>query len=120
MTRKRRGNPFYVVPEDLRGVIPPDKPRHADHDYFGPKVPPSWMQAAAKASLTAGYVGVLVWHYVRLDGHNLVGLTPERLKRFGVCPRTASRALDTLAEEGLIVVHRKRGRSRWVSIKDRG
>ena len=81
-------------------------------------IPCHWLERAAKLSGKALHVAVALWFLAGLTRRREVKLTRSTLKRFGVLPDAARRALGALEKDGLVSVQRSPGRSPLVSLQD--
>lgn len=89
--------------------------RQANPFVKGP-IPLSWITGAARQRGHALHVGLAVWYLVGILRSLTVELRPSVLRAFGVSRFAAYRALDVLAQAGLVEVTRHRGRSPVVTV----
>lgn len=89
-------------------------PRHGPGERFlkGP-IPWRWLELAGALPGQALMVGLAVWKEAGCVNERTV---PLNLSRLGIPRRTAQRALDALAEAGLVGVEHRKGRPTLVTL----
>lgn len=86
-------------------------PRHNPGELFlkGP-IPWNWMSRALALSGKALHVGLVLWFLAGLKKSAEVSLSLKSLERYGLSRWAAARGLQSLEEQGLVLVNRGRGR----------
>lgn len=74
------------------------------------RVPQAWLETASILPGKALAVGISIWGLAFAVKKATVMVTPDNVKSFGVNASAKSRALTALADAGLIMVERRRGR----------
>lgn len=94
-------------------------PRHGPGELFlkGP-VPWNWMAAALSLSGKALHVGVVLWHLGGMKKSAEVSLSLKSLERYGLSRWAAARGLQSLEDQGLVLVDWERGRKARVTLVD--
>lgn len=91
-------------------VVLPVLPEPGERFIKGP-LPWAWICAASRLSGSALRVALALFHEQGLRKSPIVTMVSTRLKDLGMCRQAAYRALEQLAEAGLIrVVERAKGR----------
>jgi hypothetical protein len=92
-------------------------PRHGPGEMFlkGP-IPWSWMTAALSLSGKALHVGLVLWFLAGMKKSAEVSLSLKSLERYGLSRWAAARGLQSLEDQGLILVDRGRGRKAKVTL----
>ncbi len=89
----------------------PQKTKKQRQSFFAGPVSLKWLQTAAVAGGKALPVGLALLHVARLEKSSKIKVRPSVIRDFAVERHSQYRALDLLAEHGLIrIVERKRGR----------
>jgi hypothetical protein len=87
--------------------------------YLSSRIPMSWVEAAAVLPGRAWHLACALWFEAACRKCAAVSLPANTRRRFGLAHRrTFYRALDALAEAGLIAVDRRTGKNPVVTILD--
>jgi hypothetical protein len=86
-------------------------------EFIRGPIPVLWVQFAARSSLAAAYLGIVLWHVARLR-KGTVSLTSSLCLKYGVHPKRARRLLRSLESAGLVRVERAQRKAPKVSIVD--
>jgi hypothetical protein len=103
-----RGDEVDMDPDNFRSIddflsrpISLKVERSKGGEFICGPIPVSWIKLAAEVSPAAAYVGILLWHLIRLR-KGPVTMTYAVSLRYGLCPRTVHRLLRGLANAGLV------------------
>ena len=80
------------------------------HEFVRGPIPIAWLLTALKVSHAAAFLGVVLWHLVRMRGEPLV-LAHKPLARFGFRQKRALRLLRGLAAVQLIALEVSAGKA---------
>jgi hypothetical protein len=93
-------------------------PRRHRQEFIKGPLPVAWMARAAGLRGQALAVALAIWFRRGIERAGTFPLYPSALDRFGVNRWSAYRGLTALEKAGLVIVHRRRGRSPAVTILD--
>ncbi|MBL4846802.1 MAG: hypothetical protein JKY65_14880 [Planctomycetes bacterium] len=80
-------------------------------------IPLSWLRRASALGKAPLAVGLMLWFMKGLRSSTTLRVTNRRLASLGISERSASRALHTLAEEGLVsIAPPQRGSGRVITL----
>jgi hypothetical protein len=82
--------------------------------------PLGWLHAAARLPGKSLHVGIALWIMGSLQRSQVVTLSNNTIRRFGLDRNAKYRGLEWLEEAGLVSVRRKIGRSPIVTLPFRG
>jgi hypothetical protein len=107
------------------GITIPNQAQHSAEsapakkkEGFVRTLPLPWIVRVFGLRGKALHVGIVLWYFAGLTKSSTVKFTRSRLKRFGIHPETARRALRTLEEARLVSVERRGHASPVVTIVD--
>jgi hypothetical protein len=95
------------------------RPKAGEKFLKGP-IPLNWLSKAARLPGKSLHVGIAIWFTASLSRSATIPLSNVAGLPFGLDRNAKYRALLWLEEAGLIVVHRKLGRSPMVTILEYG